>query len=87
MPIFDDFLWTKRSPRSKRVGPEESRAIHEGGGAPKGVWRASLPRGHLEASLTSTPSLLDCFRSKNNSPKGFIPFGLRLIFLFFETLK
>ena len=32
MPIFDDFLWTKRSPRSKIVGPEESRAIHEGGG-------------------------------------------------------
>ena len=24
---------------------------------------------------------------QNNSPKGFIPFGLRLIFLFFETLK
>ena len=34
MPIFDDFLWTKRSPWSKRVGLEESRAIHEGGGAP-----------------------------------------------------
>ena len=27
-----------------------------------------------------------CFRSKNNSPEGFIPFGLRLIFLFLETL-
>ena len=34
MPIFDDFLWTKRSPQSKRVGPEESWAVHEGGGAP-----------------------------------------------------
>ena len=34
VPIFDDFLWTKRSPWSKRVGPEESRAVHEGGGAP-----------------------------------------------------
>ena len=34
VPIFDDFLWTKRSPRSKRVGPEESRVVHEGGGAP-----------------------------------------------------
>ena len=45
------------------------------------------PRGFLEASLTSTPSLLDCFRSKNNSPEGLILFGLRLIFLFFETLK
>ena len=32
MPIFDDFLWTKRSPWSKSVGPEESRAVHEGVG-------------------------------------------------------
>ena len=32
MPIFDDSLWTKRSPQSKRVGPEESPAAHEGGG-------------------------------------------------------
>ena len=54
---------------------------------PRGWGRASLPRGHLEAFLTSTPSLLDCFRSKNHAPEGFIPFGLRLIFLFFETLK
>ena len=65
----------------------EIRAVHEGGGHAQGVGRASLPRGFLEASLTSTPSLLDCFRSKNNSPEGFIPFGLRLILLFFETLK
>ena len=55
--------------------------------APWGVGRASMPRGFLEASLTSTPSLLDCFHSKNNSPEGFILFGLRLIFLFCETLK
>ena len=87
MPIFDDFLWTKRRPRSKRVGPEESRAAHEGGGHAQGVGRASLPCGFLEASPTSTPSLVDCFRSKNNSPEGFIPFGLHLILLFFETLK
>ena len=46
-----------------------------------------LPRALLVDPLTCTPSLLDCFRSKNNSPEGFIPFGLRLIFLFFETLK
>ena len=54
---------------------------------PRG-WRARpLPRAFLVDSLTCTPSPLDCFRSKNNSPEGFIPFGLRLIFLFFETLK
>ena len=56
-------------------------------GAPRGVGRASLPRGFLEACLTSTPSLVDCFRSKNNSPEGFFPFGFRLIFLFFKTVK
>ena len=64
----------------------EPRGAHEGGGA-QGGRRASLPRGHLEASLTSTPSLLDHVRSKNHTPEGFIPFGLRLIFLFCETLK
>ena len=46
---------------------------------PRGWGRASLPRGFLEASLTSTPSLLDCFRSKNNSPEGFIPFDLHFL--------
>ena len=42
MPIFDDFLWTKRCPWSEKVGPEESRAAREGGG------RAPLSRGPLE---------------------------------------
>ncbi len=49
--------------------------------------RAPLPRGFLEASLTYGPSLLDHVRSKNHVPEGFIPFGLRLIFFFCETLK
>ena len=78
---YMDIYRRKKSVRGATRGPGGW------GGVPRGVGRASLPRGHLEASLTSTPSLLDCFRSKNNSPKGFIPFGLRLIFLFFETLK
>ena len=73
--------WAKEVPEGAH--PPSTRV----GGVPRGVGRASLPRGLLEASLTSTPSLLDCFRSKNNSPEGFIPFGLRLIFLFFETLN
>ena len=47
VPIFDDFLWTKRSPRSKRVGPEESRAVHEGGGAPYPPRRVPLSPGRL----------------------------------------
>ena len=51
---------------------------------PSGLWS---PRGHPAPSLTSTPSLLDHVRSKNHAPEGFIPFGIRLIFLFCETLK
>ena len=64
--------------RSRSV---ELRGAHESGG------RALLPRGRLVASLTSTPSLLDCVCSKKDPREGFIPFGLRLIFLFCETLK
>ena len=70
--------------RSRSV---ELRGAHEGGGARPGGRRASLPRGLLAAFLTSTPSPLDHVCSKNHSPEGFIPFGLRLIFLFCETLK
>ena len=60
------------------------------GGRPRGPQdrgRALLSRGHLGWFLTCTPSPLDHVRSKNHAPEGFIPFGLRLIFLFFETLK
>ena len=59
----------------------ELRGAHEGGG------RALLPRGFLAASLTSTPSLLDCICSRNDPREGFIPFGFCLTFLFCETLK
>ena len=62
-----------RRPRVRRARP--------------GGWARPLPRAFLVASLTYTTSLLDCFRSKNKFREGFIPFGLRLIFLFCETLK
>ena len=64
----------------------EHRGAHEGGGRAQGVG-TPLPRALLDRFLTPTPSLLDHVCSKNNAPEGFIPFGLRLIFLFFETLK
>ena len=61
--------------------------------APRG-WRARpggqarpLPRALLVDFLTQTPSPLDHVCSENHVPKGFIPFGLRLIFFFCETLK
>ena len=60
---------------------------HEGGGAPTPRGRAGHPRGRPVHCLTSTPSLVDCVCSKKIAPDGFIPFGHRFIFLFFETLK
>ena len=65
----------------------EQRGAHEGGGRAQGGRRAPLPRGHLVRFLTSTPSPLDHVCSKNHVPEGFIPFGFRSIFLFYETLK
>ncbi len=61
-------------------GPTRQGARPIGGGA--------LPsRGRLDCFLTCTPSPLDHVGSRKIAPEGFIPFGLRLIFLFFETLK
>ena len=77
-------IWIYMGGRSRSV---ELRGAHEGGGCAQGGRRASLPRGLLASFLTSTPSPLDHVCSKNNSPEGFIPFGLRLILLFCETLK
>ena len=65
----------------------EPRGAHEIGGAPSWCGRALDPRGRLDCFLTCTPSPLGHVRSKNHAPEGFIPFGLRLIFLFCETLK
>ena len=60
-------------------------ATRQGGAYPPG--RALLPHGHLVRFLTSTPIPMDHICSKNHAPEGFIPFGLRLIFLFCGTLK
>ena len=53
-----------------------ARGAHETGGAPYGG-------GLLVASLTSTPSLLDCVCSKKDPCEGFILFDIP----FCETLK
>ena len=63
-----------------RRAPGEPEGAHEGGGGLD-------PRGRLFRSLACTPSLLGRYGSKNNSPEGFILFGLRLISLFCETRK
>ena len=61
-------------------------AVMRVGGAPP-LGRAPLPHGLLVDCLTSTLSPLDHVCSKNHAPEGFIPFGLRLIFFFCETLR
>ena len=59
----------------------DDQGAHEGWGAPGTLVAASF------YFLTATPSLQVGIYSKNIIPEGFIPFGLRLIFRFFETLK
>ena len=56
-------------------------------GGPQWWGRALRPCGRLVAPPTSSPSLLVVFWSKKNHREGFISFGLRLVFLFYETLK
>ena len=77
---YMDIYRRKKSVRGAMRGPQGWRVL-------PGGWARPLPRAFLVDPLTCTPSLPDCFLSKNNFPEGFIPFGLRLIFLFFETLK
>ena len=62
-------IWVYIGERSRSV---ELRVAHEGGG------RALLPRGRLVASLTSTPSLMDCVCSKKDPREGsvWIPFDI-----------
>ena len=72
-----------------RLGPYIKKATKKARGRGRAYppGRALHPRGRLDCFLTCTPRPLDHVRSKNHAPEGFIPFGLRLIFLFFETLK
>ena len=64
----------------------DARGAHETGGTPyRGG--ALLSHGALGAFFTCTPGSPDQICSKNNPPEGFVPFGLRLIFLFFKILK
>ena len=65
----------------------ELRGGHEAGGRAQGEGCALHPCDRLVAFLTEGPRLLGHVRSENHVPEGFIPFGLRLIFFFCETLK
>ena len=49
--------------------------------------RALRACGALETLLALSPSYVGVFWSKKNHRKSFIPFGLRLIFLFCKTQK
>ena len=60
-------------------GPRDRGRALQGG--------ALLSRGALGGFLTCIPSSPNQICFKNKAPEGFIPIGLRLIFLFFEILK
>ena len=64
-----------------------ARGAQETGGAPRRGGHALLSPGRLDYFFNCTPSSLDHVHSKNHAPEGFIPFGFRLIFLFFKILK
>ena len=85
-PWGELFLERKQS-RGLGVHVRESTRRVRGRGRDHPPGRALHPRGRLDCFLTCTPSPLDHVRSKNHAPEGFIPFGLRLIFLFSEILK
>ena len=78
MPLLVWDIWEYIGDRIRSGG---ARGAHKGGG------RALRPCGHLLAPPTSSPSLLVVFWSKKSHHEGFIPVGLRLIFLFCETQK
>ena len=80
-------VWEYSEFIGQRLGLEESRGAHNGGGHALPPGRAFRPCGHLVALLTSCPSLLVVFWSKKNICEGFIPFRLRLVLLFCETQK
>ena len=82
-----DVFWGIRVYIGKGTRSGELQGGHEVGGHVLPPRRALLPRGCLVTSPTSSPSLLVSFRSKKDHHEGFIPFGLRLVFLFCETLK
>ena len=75
MPIFDDFLWTKRSPRSERVGPEESRAVHEGGGTPYPLGTPPYLVDDLETSpdVRPTPKIPINTETPRKEPRSGVP--------------
>ena len=74
-------FWGIRVYIGKRIRSGQLRGAHEVGE------RALHPCGRLVALPTCNPSLLGVFLSKKNHREGFIPFGLRLVFLFYETQK
>ena len=93
---ISDGVKTERNQLEKLIlegNQPDGLGVHVRGvpGCPRGwqapPWARPLPRGLLFCVLMEGPSLLGLVRWENHVPEGFIPFGLRLIFLFFETLK
>ena len=77
---YVDLYRRKMSVGGASRGPGD-RGRAQGGGL------ALLSPGCLDCFLTCTPCPLDHVCSKNHAPEGFIPFGLRLIFLFLRNTE
>ena len=58
LKIHGDYFWTRRSPRSIRDGPEESRGTHKGGGVP-------YPPGRAPYLVATSETPLTCSRCQN----------------------
>ena len=65
----------------------EQQRAHEDGGRAQGGRRTPCLVLSWLISRRGLQVLWITFVPKNHVPEGFIPFGLRLIFLFYETLK
>ena len=75
LKIDGSYFWTRRRPQSQRVGPEESRAAHEGGGRAHPPGRASLPREQPgdPPDLFSMPKPLIYTYTSKKKPRSGVP--------------
>ena len=75
LKIYGDFLWTRRSPRSKRVGPEEPQGLQKDGGRAQPPGRALRPCGWLVDScdMKPTPKIPINAETPEKKPRSGVP--------------
>ena len=80
-------FWNKRDPEDLEWTSRNHRGGHEAGGAPQGGGRAPTLVSSSFILWRRVQAYPVGFLPKITSPVDFVPFWLRLIFLFLETLK